>query len=96
LIKTIADLLQELIAAESAKIDALGIKHGPTIGAMYEGLGRRFLGQTLPVGSELRIVHGFVRGLDGTLSRQTDCMVVMGEGEELPHGGGMCGQSPMF
>ena len=47
MIKTIADLLRELMVKEAAELDEEPVKHGPTIGAMYEGLARDILDTTL-------------------------------------------------
>ena len=38
MIKTAADLLKAFTDAERAKLDGEELTHGPTIGAMYEGL----------------------------------------------------------
>ena len=71
--------------AETVKIAQQGITHAPTIGAMYEGLTRDILDRSLPDDLELRVVNGFIEGVDGRLSTQIDCMLVAGIGRKLPH-----------
>lgn len=70
---------------EALKIAEEGITHGPTIGDMYEGLARETLARAIPEGLNLRIVKGFIEGVDGSRSTQIDCMIVTGEGRQLPH-----------
>ncbi len=84
-IRTVADLLQAFATAEVARLDAVDIKHGPTIGAMYEGLSRDLLGRGIPEALDLQITHGFVHDGRGNQSGQIDCMLVRGEGEEIPY-----------
>ena len=85
MIKTIADLLRELMVKEAAKLDEEVVKHGPTIGAMYEGLARDILDRVIPAEIDVRVVDGFVEGIDGTLSPQIDAMIVTGEGRQIPY-----------
>ncbi|WP_420811440.1 DUF6602 domain-containing protein [Myxococcus hansupus] len=59
------------------------ISHAPTIGEMYEGLTQKGLKQSLP--TFLKVVSGFARDAAGDLSGQLDCMVVVGEGEQVPN-----------
>lgn len=84
-IRTVEEMFSQFLQKERAVLDKHEIKHGPTIGAMYEGLTRDALDRTLPSGADLRVVAGFVRGATGTLSKQIDCMLVTGEGERVPH-----------
>lgn|GEM_PF-1986211 len=56
------------------------VRHGPTIGDMYEGLARELLERAIPKELNLRLLQGFVMGVDGKPSHQTDAMLVMGEG----------------
>ena len=85
MIKTIADLLRELMVKEAGELDEEAVKHGPTIGAMYEGLARDILDRVIPAEIDVRVVDGFVEGIDGTLSPQIDAMVVTGEGRQIPY-----------
>ena len=85
MIKTIADLLRELMVKEAAKLDDETITHGPTIGSMYEGLARDILDRVIPGDLDVRVVDGFIEGVDGSLSPQLDAMVVTGKGRQLPY-----------
>jgi hypothetical protein len=85
MIKTIADLLRELMVKEAAELDEEAVKHGPTIGAMYEGLARDILDRVIPAEIDVRVVDGFVEGIDGALSPQIDAMVVTGKGRQIPY-----------
>lgn len=51
---------------------------------MYENLSKELLSQTLPDHLDLSVVGGFVTDGNGFLSRQIDCMLVHGEGEQVP------------
>lgn len=84
MIDTYGELLLEFMRAEQRRLDEYALTHGPTIGDMYEGLSRKVVSATLPLGTELSVVSGFITdGMDG-LSRQIDCMLVSGEGEAIP------------
>lgn len=86
MIKTVSDLLEALIAREKKILDAHPVTHPVVIGAMYEGLSQEVLRRGLPFGGiPLSVVSGFARGSDGALSRQLDCMLVLGDGEPIPH-----------
>ena len=85
MISDVASLLKEFMENEAFKIAEEGITHGPTIGDMYEGLTREALARTIPVGLKLRLVKGFIEGVDGSRSTQIDCMLVTGEGRQLPY-----------
>lgn len=82
-IQSAAELLNELFKREQEMLAQHEIRHGPTIGDMYEGLTQKGLSQTLP--PAVRVVSGFARDADGGLSGQLDCMVVVGEGELVPN-----------
>ena len=85
MIKTIADLLRELMVKEAAELDEEPVNHGPTIGAMYEGLARDILDRAIPAELDVRVVDGFIEGVDGILSPQIDAMIVTGEGRQIPY-----------
>ena len=84
MISTIADLLSDLMAKEREQLDAEVITHAPTIGAMYEGLAREILERAIPPNLDVRVVDGFIEGVDGDLSPQIDAMIVTGQGRKLP------------
>lgn len=86
MIKTVSDLLLKLIDAEKQKIDSLNIKHRPTIGNMYEGLTKDFLGKALFDGLNLNILtNSFIINEDGKRSNEMDILLIEGEGTQLPH-----------
>lgn len=85
MIDTYGELLLEFMRAEQRRLDEYGLKHGPTIGDMYEGLSRKTIEATLPKGTDLSVVSGFITdGMEGW-SRQIDCMLVRGDGDPIPH-----------
>ncbi|QTL39038.1 hypothetical protein HGO23_14400 [Xenorhabdus budapestensis] len=85
MIKNIAELLQAFMNEETAKLNTYELKHGPTIGDMYEGLSTELLNRAIPPQLNLQIVDGFVTDGDKFLSGQMDCMLVRGEGEKIPY-----------
>ncbi len=84
MITSFAEFLLELKKKEEAILAAQKIEHAPTIGNMYEGLSKSLLQRVIPAQLDIRVVDGFVRGVDGALSPQIDCMVVTGLGERIP------------
>lgn len=85
MIKNVAELLQGFMKEESAKLNEYELKHGPTIGDMYEGLSADLLNRAIPPQLNLQIVDGFITDGDEFLSGQMDCMLVRGEGEQIPY-----------
>ena len=85
MLNTVSDLLEALLEKEKEILNRQNISHPGTIGDMYEGLTREILNQTLFKGLNLFVRDGFVRGEDGSLSKQIDCMIVEGDGELIPH-----------
>lgn len=85
MIKNVAELLKGFIKEETAKLDAYELKHGPTIGDMYEGLSADLLNRAIPSQLNLQIVDGFITDGDEFLSGQMDCMLVRGAGEQIPY-----------
>lgn len=88
MINSVASLLHEIMTRESKRLDREKIEHAPTIGAMYEGLTRDILDRAIPPSLHLRVVDGFIEGVDGKLSHQIDAMLVSGVGRKLPYGAG--------
>ena len=84
-IRRVSDLLKEFSHEESSKLAQYKLDHAPTIGLMYEGLTTKILNRTLPPNLDLQVVSGFVTDDTGELGPQTDCMLVHGEGEQVPH-----------
>jgi hypothetical protein len=65
MITNVASLLDGVLDREKSVLDAVNIKHGPTIGDMYEGLTRETLDMAIPGDADLRVTHGFVRDREG-------------------------------
>ena len=84
MIKTVAEILQGFMREEVDKLSAYKLKHGPTIGDMYEGLSAEILDRAIPPQLNLKIVDGFITDGGESLSGQMDCMLVRGEGEQIP------------
>lgn len=86
MITTVADFLQQLMAKE---VEVLAqqpdLNHMPMLGDMYEGLARELLSKALFKGLDLRVTQGKIKFNDGTLSGQIDCMIVVGQGHNLPY-----------
>lgn len=86
MIRTVSDFLVAVRDTALAEIDrSRPVGHPGMIGDMYEGLTRELLARSVFADFDLRVVQGKVLGPDGTLSDQLDCMVVVGEGEQLPY-----------
>ena len=60
------------------------IEHPGIFGSMYEGLTKEILSKAMPESDVLRVVTGKIRNSMGKLSRQLDCMIVLGDGERVP------------
>lgn len=84
MIRSVADMLKGFMDEESSKLNDYELRHGPTIGAMYEGLSVELLNKSIPSSLNLKIVEGFVNDGKDFLSGQIDCMLVQGEGENIP------------
>jgi hypothetical protein len=85
MISTVAELLNALMSQEVKMLDQQKIAHAPTIGNMYEGLTRNILELALPSGLDLKVVSGFVTNKAEHISKQIDCMLVEGDGENIPY-----------
>jgi hypothetical protein len=85
MIETVSDILSKFIDEEKRRLESFKISHGPTIGAMYEGLTASVLNRAIPKSLKLNIVSGFITGGLGDMSHQIDCMLVRGNGEQIPY-----------
>lgn len=75
MIKTVAQMLRQLLDVELPLADQSPVAHAPTIGEMYEGLSGEILSRAAPTDLGLRVVTGSVT--DGTsLSGQIYRMIV--------------------
>jgi hypothetical protein len=87
MIRTIADLLDELKEKERLALSSYGdVRHNGMIGDMYEGLTRSLLTKVVFDGLDLRVTTGKIRAPDGSLSRQIDAMVAVGAGDRHAEG----------
>jgi hypothetical protein len=89
-ITTLGEILERFIRHEKDKIkeyeaEGFAIKHGPTIGDIYEGLTKAVLNHALPSSLNLRVTQGFISGKDNRTSGQIDCMLVKGIGRHIPN-----------
>ena len=84
MIRNVADLLRKFVDQERKMLDEVELTHGPTIGAMYEGLTKSLLEKSIPPDLGLKVVSGFAF-FDKELSGEIDCMVVHGDGEKIPY-----------
>jgi hypothetical protein len=85
MITSFAEFLEQLQAKEAELLAAEAVQHAPTIGDMYEGLTRELVGRAIPKELNLRLIDGFILGVDGKHSHQTDAMLVKGNrGRQLP------------
>ncbi|MCK6395778.1 DUF6602 domain-containing protein [Zoogloea sp.] len=85
MIKTVSEMLLAFMKAESKALADYDLKHAPSIGNMYEGLSSKILDSAVPPGLDLRVVDGFIVDAQGNMSGQIDCMLVTGEGEQIPY-----------
>ena len=86
MINTIKDLLDSLRMQGINEINEfLDIKHGPTIGEMYEGLTKELMDKAIFKNLDLKVCSGFIYNEENGLSRQIDCMIVVGEGIKIPY-----------
>lgn len=86
MIKTFGELLEKLVGAEKTKLAEFSlVKHPGLIGDMYEGLARHLAERALTPTADLRVVKGKITSSKGEMSRQIDCMIVQGEGRQLPY-----------
>ena len=74
MITSFAAFLESLQAKEAAILAEENVKHAPTIGDMYEGLTKELLERAIPPNLGLRLVDGFVIGVDGKPGNQIDAL----------------------
>ena len=86
MINTIKDLLESLRLQGINEISAfLDIKHGPTIGDMYEGLTKEMMDKAIFKNLDLKVCSSFIFNGENELSKQIDCMIVVGDGIKIPY-----------
>lgn len=75
----------KMLAEEAVeKLNSHRIKHGPTIGDMYEGLTKEILNHINLNQYGMKICKGFIQ-VDDEMSPQIDLMIVKGDGEKIPN-----------
>ncbi len=85
MIKSVAEFLEELKKNGIELIKtAEYVNHSGLIGDMYEGLTSSLLDRAIFDGLNLKIASGKVKNNSGQVSSQIDCMLVVGDGEEIP------------
>jgi hypothetical protein len=86
MINSIADLLLGLKNKEQELLKKYDIvRHPGIIGDMYEGLTKDILSKSIFKGIDLRIVAGKIKNSKNEFSGEIDCMIVVGDGEQIPY-----------
>ncbi len=85
MITKVSSILQGFIDQETKKLDEYSLRHGPTIGKMYEGLASNVLNRAIPDFLGLEIKSGFIHDGASKITGEIDCMLVKGIGEQIPH-----------
>ncbi|MBN1997221.1 hypothetical protein JW935_06705 [candidate division KSB1 bacterium] len=85
MIRSIGELLKKLLEHEVKLLEDQNIRHPPAIGLMYEGLTQRITARAIPECLKLNVRSGFIYNDDNILSRQIDCMIVIGRGKKIPY-----------
>lgn len=90
MINTISDLLEQFKQYALTKIaqDESNVKHRVTIGEMFEGVTQQLLSRSVFKGLNLKIVQrSFIFNDEGAMSDEMDCMLVVGEGQNISFSG---------
>ncbi|MCF2503475.1 hypothetical protein L0663_08820 [Dyadobacter sp. CY107] len=90
MINTISDLLEQfkLYALTKIEQDESNVKHRVTIGEMFEGVTQQLLSRSVFKGLNLKIVQrSFISNDEGAMSDEMDCMLVVGEGQNISFSG---------
>jgi len=86
MINTVSDLLLKLKDKEQVLLKQYDyVKHPGIIGDMYEGLTKEILSKSIFEGLNLHVRAGKIKNSKNDLSGEIDCMIVIGEGDEIPH-----------
>ncbi len=85
MINSVKDLLDSIMNQGKDEISKyLFIKHGPTIGAMFEGLTKELMEKAIFMNLDLKVCSGFITNDKKEQSKQIDCMIVNGDGQKMP------------
>jgi hypothetical protein len=79
-----ADILRQFADEERRKLANERVAHGPTVGAIYEGLTRTMSEKTFLPELGLRMVEGFA-AFEGARSGQIDCMLARARVQDSTH-----------
>lgn len=85
MINTFSDMLLALKAKEEKALSEFNLKHPTIIGDAYEGIAEKLLNRAIFKGLDIRVVSGHFKNDQDQLSPQIDCMVVEGEGLNIPN-----------
>lgn len=86
MITTISDLLLKLKDKEQELLKQYDIvKHPGIIGDMYEGLTKDILSRGIFEGLEIQVRAGKIKNSKNEFSGEIDCMIVIGDGENIPY-----------
>ncbi|MCC6543180.1 MAG: hypothetical protein IT392_01605 [Nitrospirae bacterium] len=85
MLRNVAQLLDGFLNEEKRKLDEYNLKHGSTIGKMYEGLTADVLDRAIPEILGLQIVSGVIFDNTCQMTGEIDCMLVKGDGETIPY-----------
>lgn len=83
MIKTMEELLREIVAKERELLKNEKVAHGPTIGSMYENLTSDLLEKAVFNTDKIKVVSGFIKLSNGKDSPEMDCIVTVGEPETI-------------
>jgi hypothetical protein len=84
MIKTVAQMLEQFLAKEKAVLNSSNITQTTTIGTMWENVSKSILCKSLPC-DNLTVGSGFAEHPSGTLSKEFDCVLAIGEGRKIPY-----------
>jgi hypothetical protein len=86
MIRSLTNILELFIQKEKELVKKYHIINHPVmIGEMYEGMTKDVLAQIILPNLDLRVVSGKILSSDKVFSKQIDCMLVVGEGNKIPH-----------
>ena len=84
MIQNVLQLIEKLVEKEKKIIDSFPeVKHPGTIGDLTKKMVEYITAQDIST-FDIRVVDGFIKGKED-LSQQLDCMIVQGEGTQLPN-----------
>ncbi len=84
MLKTVSQMLELFLEKEKASLNSSNITHTTTIGTMWENVSKKILLQSLPC-DDLTVGSGFAESPTGTLGKELDCVLAIGEGRKLPY-----------